>query len=89
MEAAKCDPDPAQVVELEVGGIAKIDVGRIHVALAQQAARGSAGITLGDQVAALRDDLRHRSYCAHAPQAATAGGLPSGRVVCRHGNLVR
>ena len=45
------DPDPPHVVELKVGGVGEIDVGGVHVALAQKPPRRSERIALGDKIA--------------------------------------
>ena len=45
------DPDPAQIVELEMRRIGQVDVGGIHVALAQQAPGGPPRVALGDEIA--------------------------------------
>ena len=55
-EADEDQPCPAQVVELEVAWVRKIDVGGIHVVLAQQPSAGALRITLDDQLAIAGDD---------------------------------
>jgi hypothetical protein len=56
---------PPQVVELQVPRIGEVDVGRVHVALAQQPARGAAGVALDDQVAGRGDDLGSGAAARH------------------------
>jgi len=54
---AQDDADPAQVVELQVQRVGEVDVGRVHVVLAQQPTRGAPRVALGDKVAAPHDGL--------------------------------
>ena len=45
------DPHPPHVVELEVRRVGEIDVGGVHVALAQKPPRRAARVALGDEIA--------------------------------------
>ena len=63
-ERTQDDPNPAEVVELQVPCVGEVNVRRIHIVLAKQPARGPPGITLDDQIAIDSDDEttrpRHR-----------------------------
>ena len=48
---AQHDPDPAQIVELQVRGVGEIYVGGVHVALAQKASGRPQRVALGDKIA--------------------------------------
>ena len=68
MSGAQDDPDPAQVVELQVQRIGEVDVGGVHVALAQQPARWAPRVALGDEITAPRDRLGCAAGRGHGAQ---------------------
>jgi hypothetical protein len=45
------DPDPAQVVELQMRRIGQIDIGGVHVALAEQTPGGPPRVAFGHEIA--------------------------------------
>jgi hypothetical protein len=61
----------AQVVELQMARVREIDVGRVHVALAQQPARRPVGVALDEQVARLGEDLGAGAAAGHLRNATS------------------
>ena len=60
------EPQPADVVELEVGDVRKVDVGGVHAGLAQQPSRRTSRIRLDDQLSAPDDRARAPLPVGHA-----------------------
>jgi len=67
---AEHDPQPAHVVELEMGEVREVDVGRVHAALPQEPPGRPPGVGLGDQLAALGDRRRSLLPMRHAHRLA-------------------
>lgn len=68
---AEHNSHPSQVVELQMTRVREIDVGRIHVALAQEPPRRAQRIALSHEIAAASQGLRRCAHSGHCGQGAT------------------